>query len=802
MLRVSGEVGEVGDRLLIPHEPATSADPDAVIEWQPRPDINTLLWLTLPAGRALRAAAQARVVHGGLQFRSIFLDEAGQPKVGDFGIAPAFADVCGRELRARICCTPGAGTEADGVVDSGTWELLRPGEIRPHGWIAPLFAHELFEQQLPLNLQADQFALGVVLFAVATGRHPYGASWSDPLLNLYFQIEPYALAEVRADWQEAFAHERAGVAASTDQPILTWAELVLGLLASEPEQRQSVAGQAAEACAALAPEEWAGLTAAIAAGRQLLEQGEALDFLEKLAPWREHPAWPEPGRERLAAWIGAIDAQKDSLRARKAREHRLAAGREAAELYDLAAARVHAEALMADADAEEDVRQGAEALLKLCQEQEQFIESGADALAMAYLDAAQEALAAERLDDAREVLRGIMQDPGMSPLRAAQARQMLGDVELAAQRLERQTAELEAAVAEEQAFELASAEQRLALLLQEEQPAESVARRAVALLEQVRTRLRQRVEWRAALDDGLAAWEQSDLPAIEQRLQHVPENTGDPQVDPQRARLAQAAARLRQALEQQAEAERQLAENQPVLAARCATAAAAVGELPESLSAVLQELTARCQKAIEQQRLATLAVAREALNAAQAAFDAGDIAASRRRLDEEVLPVAELPADQLAQAQRLSAECARAAQLLDQFTAARAELVQEHFDAAAACLDRVAADGLPGVLVAQKQQLADEIAAAQAAFVQRQRDELGQQLEQAAAALAAGRLRPAGAILRTVERSAYLTDELRARGAELRAKIDLQRRGRKSPWPLAAGGGGGGAGLRDVGGGC
>jgi len=371
VLRVSGEVGEEGDRLLIPHEPATSADPDAIIAWQPRPDIHTLLWLTLPAGRALRAAAQARTVHGGLQFRSIYLDEAGLPKVGDFGIAPAFADVCGPDLRARICCSPGAAPDDDdgAAVDSGTWELLPPGETRPHGWIAPLFAHELFEQQLPLNLQADEFALGVVLFAMATGRHPYGASWSDPLLNLYFQIEPYSLAEVRTDWQEVF-ERRGGVAASTNRPILAWSALVLGLLASEPEQRQSVVGQAAEACAALAPAEWADLATAIATGRRLLEQGAALDSLDELAPWREHAGLPEPSGERLAGWIGRIDAQRDSLLARQRREQRLNAGRAAAELDDLATARLHAEAIATDADAEEDLRQAADALLELCREQE------------------------------------------------------------------------------------------------------------------------------------------------------------------------------------------------------------------------------------------------------------------------------------------------------------------------------------------------------------------------------------------------------------------------------------------------
>ena len=695
ILHLTGEVGEEGNRLFIPHEPATPADPNAMINADQRPDINTLWWLTKTALDALTTTAIARIVHGGIQSRSLYLDEAGRPKLGDYGIAPAFEDICGIESRRFIHCSSSDESTTRGRPLSGIWSLLSEDEAREFGWIAPYFPHELLERQTPFNLKSDQFALGVLLYLLATGTHPYGAALSDPNLGLYFQLEPYPIEEERAEWNEVFERQRLDLAQRADQPIVAWSKLVGMLLASEPEQRFTSAREANQLLDDCTSPAWAEASEAIAKAFELWEQGEAEALLEKIRPWCESEALPTLARERLSTWAELVDSQKDSLHARKTREHKLAAGHAALELYDLNQARQTAREILDDPETEEDLRHCAKELLSACDEQEQFVESGADAVAAAYLDAAAESLDRGQLEDARQVLQGLLQDPAMSPTRAAQARQLIGEVELAAQRLERHSAELTACIEDEQRGDYLAAEQRLEALLAESELAESVATQAAALLEQVRGKQKQRVEWLAFLDETQTAWERGDLPAMETSLAQVPEASGEKEVDTHRRSLFQACARLRKASEKQAAAEQLLAVGQAAEAVTLVEQALALDNLPDVLQQTLNDQAVRARQIVEEQRAAARTQATSAWEQAQEHYQNNAIAKCRQILEESVLGAAELPEDLRSQAERLQENCARAELAVTALEQARQELSNEDFDAATSRLEEVNTQYLP-----------------------------------------------------------------------------------------------------------
>ena len=786
ILHLTGEVGEEGNRLLIPHEPATPADPGAVINADERPDIDTLWWLTKTTLDALTATATAKIVHGGIQFSSLYLDEAGRPKLGDYGIAPAFEEIRGIEARRFVHCSGSGKSTTQGRSLSGIWSLLSEDEAREFGWIAPYFPHELLERQTPLNLKSDQFALGVLLYLLATGTHPYGAALSDPNLGLYFQLEPYPLEEERAEWNEVFERQRLDLAQRADQPIVAWSKLVGMLLASEPEQRFTSARESGKLLDDCASPVWAEASEAIAGAFELWEQGEAEALLEKIRPWCENKALPALSRERLSAWAELVDSQKDSLRARKAREHRLAAGHEALELYNLEEARQAAREILDDPETEEDLHHCAEELLSTCDEQEQFIESGADAVAAAYLDAAAEALERGELEDARQVLQGLLQDPAMSPTRAAQARQLIGEVELAAQRLERHSAELAAGIEDDQRGDYVAAEQRLEALLAESELAKRVATPAAALLEQVRGKQKQRAEWLALLDETQTAWERGDLPAMEASLAQVLEDSGESEVDTRRRPLSEACARFRNASEKQAAAEQLLAVGQAAEAVTVVEQALALDDLPDVLQQTLKDQAVRARKIVEEQRAAARAQAASAWEQAQEHYQNNAIAECRQVLEESVLSAADLPADLRTQAKRLQENCARAELAGTALEQARRELSNEEFDAATSRLQEVNTPDLPASLIEPIEQLREDIVAARKEFIRRQEERLQQLVDSADDAIQAGRLHDAQEALHEAQLSEYLTDKLGQRVAELRATIAELRSFKRRAQPLVA----------------
>lgn len=104
--------------------------------------LNKVLRMIEQIAEALHAAHEAGVVHRDLKPDNILIDERGNAYLSDFGIA--------KQTRHD-----GAASATDAI--KGTFAYLSPEQI----------------QQMPVSPQTDIYALGIMLYEMLTGRHPF-----------------------------------------------------------------------------------------------------------------------------------------------------------------------------------------------------------------------------------------------------------------------------------------------------------------------------------------------------------------------------------------------------------------------------------------------------------------------------------------------------------------------------------------------------------------------------------------------------------------------------------------------------
>ncbi len=775
VLRVTGDILEQDGRILIPHEPAASADPAAVTSATERPELETLWWLSWAGTRALSATAAEGVPHGGIQIGSLFLDQTGRLKLGDFGLAPAFEAACGIEPRGHVLCETGETREVAGRVMSGTWRLGGEDEVREYGWIAPYFAHELLEGAVRLNLKSDQFSLGVLLFLWATGTHPYGATLSDPSLMCYFHLEPFALEDERPDWQECFERQQKDFTQDADRPVLAWSELVRKMLASDPGERFADPAKAVQLVQEFVPPTWERASAAINDALHLLDQGEVHACLESVAPWKDEPSLPAAWRTQLALWVAQVDVQKEAIVRQKHLAQRLAEGHAALDNLELEPARAAAREVMESADDDAALRRDAEELLQFCDEQEQFILSGADTLSQQYLESARAALGRNEFEEARQCLNAILQDPATPSARVARAHQLAAEVELAEQRVEQRRSQIAMASEDLRDGRYAAASQRLEAVLTDEQLPESLTAQAERLLEEVKQAQARRAEYAEALNQARAAWERSDLGTLKERLAAVPADFADAEIADMRRDLSARCEPLRNALEHKATAEELFAAGDTRAARAKAELAIGMIDLPQRLADELNALIARCEEIEEQAHQAALEAARTALDQAQQAYEATDDAGCRRLLEDCVLKTENLPDEQRERAAGLLRACATLRAAKECLELAERRLGEGDSEQALDALDGLPQEPLPEPVTAEAAQLREQAEAARREFIRQQQDELNKRFESAVAALDEGRLGHADAALNKIADSRFVADDLRARVTKTRAAIAQQR---------------------------
>jgi hypothetical protein len=146
--------------------------------------IELLLHLAVQIADGLVAAHERRILHGDLKPENILVSRQGVAKIVDFGLARFRA--CGRR-RDR------AEDDAAGVA----------GPDSPLGTLGYLAPERLSAQ--PVDDRADQFALGSILYEMATGTPALvGAAPLETLAQTLIG-EPRPLAEARRDLPAAFA---------------------------------------------------------------------------------------------------------------------------------------------------------------------------------------------------------------------------------------------------------------------------------------------------------------------------------------------------------------------------------------------------------------------------------------------------------------------------------------------------------------------------------------------------------------------------------------------------------------------
>ena len=136
-----------------------------------------VLALAIPLVDAISAAHEQGVTHGDLKPRNIMVTSRKIVKVLDFGLA--------RLLRSA--------TQTDEMTSQSTQSLQQP---RHFSGTLPYMAPEQI-REAPASPQSDIFALGVILYELATGRRPFRADTAADMIASILKDTPLPVTEIR-----------------------------------------------------------------------------------------------------------------------------------------------------------------------------------------------------------------------------------------------------------------------------------------------------------------------------------------------------------------------------------------------------------------------------------------------------------------------------------------------------------------------------------------------------------------------------------------------------------------------------
>src|SRR6187200_2284728 len=125
---------------------------------------------------ALQAAHQRGIVHRDLKPANIMLTAAGT-KLLDFGLAKHTVGAAGQAL-SMLATAPGTGTAQGTII--GTLQYMAPEQV----------------QGAPADARTDIFALGTILYEMATGRRAFEATTQASLIAKILETEPLAVSSL------------------------------------------------------------------------------------------------------------------------------------------------------------------------------------------------------------------------------------------------------------------------------------------------------------------------------------------------------------------------------------------------------------------------------------------------------------------------------------------------------------------------------------------------------------------------------------------------------------------------------